>query len=87
MIVLWHYQAQVENLKNAIDDSNLKYVVSVMTVDSYQCLEADLIIMSTVRTSKIGVCANPQRLISDRLSIDFRLSSYRFLVDFRLISG
>jgi len=66
VIVLWHYQAQVENLKNAIDDSNLKYVVSVMTVDSYQCLEADLVIMSTVRTSNnannIGVCANPQRL-------------------------
>lgn len=61
--VISFYKAQVELLKNKlrmIDFSNID--VEVGTVDAYQGLEKDIILISSVRTEGIGFISNPNRL-------------------------
>ena len=60
--VITPYSAQVELLENELKkEKNIKNW-SVSTVDSFQGQEADIVIMSTVRTKAIGFIDDRQRL-------------------------
>lgn len=66
IVVLTPYLAQVKALTTAIVSACPKdFVVPVMTIDAYQGREADIVVLSTVRTTSdggsIGFLDSPQR--------------------------
>lgn len=62
MIIITPYQAQVTLLRQKISGGVKNCIIDVSTVDSFQGQEADIVILSTVRTSKPGFVDDPQRL-------------------------
>ena len=62
VVVISPYAAQVDLLKSELAKVKNIRNWSVATVDSYQGQEADIVILSTVRTERIGFVDDPQRL-------------------------
>lgn len=61
--VISFYKAQAELIKKKLVVENFKNIdITVGTVDAYQGLEKDIILLSTVRSDKIGFTSNPNRL-------------------------
>lgn len=61
--VISFYKSQVELLRRKINSLGLKNIdITVGTVDAFQGLEKDIILLSTVRTSGVGFTSNPNRL-------------------------
>jgi hypothetical protein len=61
IIIITPYSAQVDLLQKMFQ-SDEEQQVEVSTVDSYQGQEGDIVIVSTVRTKKVGFVDDPQRL-------------------------
>eukprot|EP00957_Ditylum_brightwellii_P186955 14237806-Ditylum_brightwellii.AAC.1 len=62
IVVITPYSAQANLLRSELKKIKGLNYWSVSTVDSYQGQEADVVIISTVRTKKIGFVDDPQRL-------------------------
>lgn len=62
VVVITPYSAQQNLLQNELKKVKFLKNLSVSTVDSYQGQEADVVVISTVRTNKIGFVDDPQRL-------------------------
>eukprot|EP00978_Attheya_sp_CCMP212_P018746 scaffold51799_cov56-Attheya_sp.AAC.2 len=62
VVVITPYSAQEKLLKTELKKVKGLRNWSVSTVDSYQGQEADIVIISTVRTERIGFVDDPQRL-------------------------
>lgn len=62
VIVLSPYRAQTQLLRETLGGAKGLRSVGVETVDSFQGQEADVVIISTVRTHRVGFVDNDQRL-------------------------
>jgi AAA domain len=62
VIVITPYKAQAKRLKEALDTLKRVKNLEIATVDSFQGQEGDIVIVSTVRTHRVGFVDNPQRL-------------------------
>ena len=62
IIVITPYRAQVRLLRESLESLNKKEHIEVATVDSFQGQEADIVIVSTVRTHRVGFVDCDERL-------------------------
>src|SRR5689334_7799222 len=60
IIVITPYRAQVKLLKESL--AGIGHTIEVATVDSFQGQEGEIVIVSTVRTQRIGFVDSAQRL-------------------------
>ena len=54
VMVISPYRAQVDLIRNLIEEEKLSLTIRVDTVDSFQGQEADVVIVSLVRTQEAG---------------------------------
>ena len=62
VIVITPYKAQVQLLRSALKLPYPDHTLEVNTVDSFQGQEGDVVVLSTVRTHKVGFVDDRQRL-------------------------
>lgn len=81
--VITPYDAQRSKLEDAIKSHNLPWEDKVFNVDSFQGNEEDVIIISLVRTKKVGFLSNKRSVVCPLESPKLPLNVSGSLVDGR----